>query len=156
MHTGAMSGDRDAAPTLVSPCLRGVTPLRKAEWSGGTGYQGVFVHTGGLLFVRIAGKIPAGAETNRVTQFLSSAIAEEKGRVVVFFDLESFSHYDSEVRTRYTDAILAHTANVDHIWVYADSKMVRMGATVAGLVLPQLRLVARKVFDAELERAVAR
>jgi hypothetical protein len=116
----------------------------------------VFVYGAGVVLVRICGKIPAGAETDRITQHLSSSIAEAPKGVSVFFDLESFSHYHSEVRTRYTDAVLAHTSKVLRVWIYADSTMVRMGATVAGLVLRQLQLVDRQFFEAELARVMSR
>jgi hypothetical protein len=65
----------------------------------------------------------------------------------VFFDLEGFKRYHSDVRILYTQAIRQSLANTESVLVYSDSNLVRMGATVAGLVLPQLRLVSRTEFE---------
>jgi hypothetical protein len=139
------------AAKYMPAALRGVAVREKEETQDAKSYQGVFAYERGLVLVRISGDIAAGAETNRITQHLRETIARTSGKVSVF-DLESFSHYHSEVRSRYTDAIVSNSAKVERVWVYADSKLVRMGATVAGLALRQLRLVDRAEFDAELRR----
>jgi len=72
----------------------------------------------------------------------------------VFFDLEGSQQYDSNVRVRYTDAIRKALTHVDAVYVVADSRIVRMGATVAGIVIPQLRLVQRQEFGQRLEAAL--
>jgi hypothetical protein len=102
----------------------------------------------------ISGVIDAGAETNRIAQHLSDSVQAAPERVLVFFDLASFSRYHSDVRIQYTEALRKHGRKVETIWVYAESKLVRMGATVASMVLRQLHLVDREVFDAELRKAV--
>jgi hypothetical protein len=148
-----MQSDRATVEQLPAP-LRGQEPLRKEEVHDAKGYQGVFLYGTRLVFVRISGDIAAGAETQRITQYLRDTIAQLPGKVTVFMDLESFRRYHSDVRTRYTDALVSNSAKVEHLWVYADSKLVRMGATVAALALRQLHLVERATFDKELLRAI--
>lgn len=147
-----MPVERVTAAQYTPAALRGVAVREKEETQDARGYQGVFAYERGLVLVRISGDIAAGAETNRITQHLRETIARTSGKVSAFFDLESFHHYHSDVRSRYTDAIVSNSAKVERVWVYADSKLVRMGATVAGLALRQLRLVDRAEFDAELRR----
>jgi hypothetical protein len=149
-----MQSDRATAEKNVPAPLRGLVPLQQDETHDDKGYQRVSVYRDGVVFVRIAGDISSGAETNRITQYLRDAIARVPGKVTLFMDLGAFHHYQSDVRTRYTDAVLASTSKVVRIWIYSDSKLVRMGATVAGLALRQLRLLERAPFDAELARAL--
>jgi hypothetical protein len=149
---GSESAAWDAPPDL----LRGLEPTEHAEQSSPSCYQGFSVFEGGVLFVRLAGVVDAGAETNTMARRLSDAIARASGQVEVFADLHGFVRYHSDVRTRYTSALTDHGSKIARVWVLADSKLVRMGATVAGLVLRQLRVVDRATFDATLRSALSR
>jgi hypothetical protein len=149
-----MPADHVAVDNQVSAPLRGVVPLKKSETRDVKGYQGVFAYRGGTILVRISGDIAAGVENVAITDYLRETIGQLPGQVTVFFDLESFKHYHSSVRIRYTDAVLAHSAKVQRIWVYADAMLVRMGASVAAIALRQLILADRSKFDAELSRSI--
>jgi hypothetical protein len=135
--------------------LKKLAPVSLSESSSPSGYQGVGVVRPDLIVVRIHGRIPKGPETDRITSHLAELCSAAKG-IQVFFDLEGFTHYATEVRVRYTEAIRSHLPHVDGVFVYADSKIVRMGATVAGLVIPQLRVIGRQEFDRRLDEATGR
>jgi hypothetical protein len=135
--------------SVPSP-LRGIKPLSEETAATGDSEQRVLLYPGSLIVVRIEGSIHAGPDLVRLTSKLSGHIREASGAVSVFFDLAGFVRYESEVRVRYTEAIRQHGDKVDRILVYADGRLVKMGAQVAGLVLPQLRIVSRTEFDQAL------
>jgi hypothetical protein len=148
-------GDRGAVRSSSVPApLRGQEPLQEEESSTDDGRQSVSVYRGGVALVRIQGVIRKGTETNRITRFLGDIVRDSMSPVHVFFDLKGFTHYDSDVRVRYTEAVRQHGAKVSRIWVFADSRVVRMGTSVAALALRQLRLVERSEFDKELRNAL--
>lgn len=135
--------------------LQGCRPTRHEEVRTDAGFQAIYSFGQRVVVVRISGVIAAGADTNRITRFLSETVTEAPAGVEVFFDLEGFTRYDSDVRVKYTEAVREHGSKVERIWVYADSKLVRMGTSVAGLALRQLRLVDRDLFDERLRAAIA-
>jgi hypothetical protein len=138
-------------PSGLLDTLSGVSPASVEGAETPDGYQAVAIVRPSLIVVRIHGEVQSGSGTSRVAGHLAQAIARGVG-ISVFFHLEGFRRYDTELRVRYTDAIRAHLDNVTRVWVYADSKLVKMGASVAGLVLPQLRLIDRVQFLALLEQ----
>lgn len=141
------------SPSVPAP-LRGREPLRTHESSTSDGTQSVSVYPGGVILVRVCGFIRQGAETNRITQCLADEVRDCPGLTHLFFDLKGFTHYDSDVRVRYTDAARQHGDKVARIWVFADSRLVRMGTSVAALVLRQVHLVDRHIFEKELRDAL--
>jgi hypothetical protein len=151
----AMTADGATARRSSVPApLRGREPLQIEESSTDDGGQSVSVYKGGVVVVRIHGVIRQGAETNRVTRYLMDAVRNSPVQVQVFFDLKGFTHYDSDVRVRYTEAVRQPGDKVARIWVFADSRLVRMGTAVAALALRQLSLVERSLFDKELRSAL--
>jgi hypothetical protein len=150
--TGSESAPWGEPPDL----LQGLEPTEHAEQSSPSCYQGFSLYEGGVLFVRLAGIINAGAEANAITRQLSDAIGRASGKVEMFADCRGFVRYHSDVRTRYTSALTDHGSKIARVWVFADSKLVRMGATVAGLALRQLRVLDRAAFDSTLRSALSR
>ena len=134
----------------------GVTPIAEDVAEGPGALQRVMLYPGNTILVRITGSIDMGPDVVRMTRKLSDHIRSARGSVRVFFDLEGFVRYHSDVRVRYTDALLPHGDKVERITVFADGRLVRMGAQVAGLVLSQLHIVSRNVFDRGLSESLRR
>lgn len=135
--------------------LGGLAPQIQHEVSDANSSQVVAVYRGGVIVVRIRGVVRAGPDTNHITAKLAQAVATNPRSTRVFFDLEGFTQYDSDVRVRYTEALRPQSSRVERIYVYAVSRLVRMGASVASLVLPQLKLVDRQQFDRLLREAIS-
>lgn len=133
--------------------LRGISPITEERVDDKHGSQRLAVYRQGLVVVWIRGAIHAGPNTTLITDKLSRIVDGSPGGVHVFMDLAGFRQYDSEVRVRYTNALANHP-QLERILVYADSRIVRMGASVAGMVLTQLRLVERSRFERELEQLI--
>lgn len=133
--------------------LRGISPITDDRVDDAQGSQRVAMYRQGLVVVWIHGTVRAGPNTNQIADKLSHIVGGSPRDVHVFMDLGGFRQYDSDVRVRYTNALVNHT-QLKRIVVYADSRIVRMGATVAGMVLPQLSLVDRATFERELEALI--
>lgn len=133
--------------------LEGVSIRTVKESQEPEGFQSVTVIRPNLVLVRISGAIPSGPGTASVSGLLADAVAATPG-VAVFFDLEGFHRYDSQVRVAYTDAIRVNLKNARAVYIYADNKLVRMGSSVAGLVIPQLQIVDLQRFEKLLEGAL--
>jgi hypothetical protein len=136
--------------------LPSVSPLTRDEVSGHKSYQSVSSYAGDVILVRIHGSVNADADNETITSKLSERVASSVRDVHVFFDLEGFTRYESRVRVRYTDALTTHGSKINAIYVFADSRLVRMGASVAGMVLRQLSLVDRNAFDRLLRDRIGR
>lgn len=143
--TGSMSSSQRTDP------LRGISPITDERADDAQGSQRLAMYRQGLVVVWLQGAIRAGPETTHITDKLSSMVKGSPRDVHVFMDLAGLRQYDSEVRVRYTNALANHP-QLKRILVYADSRIVRMGASVAGMVLTQLRLVERSRFENELEQ----
>jgi len=130
--------------------LRGISPITDDRVEDAQGSQRVAMYRQGLVVVWIHGTVRAGPNTNQITDKLSYIVGGSPRDVHVFMDLAGFRQYDSDVRVRYTNALVNHP-QLKRIVVYADSRIVRMGASVAGMVLSQLSLVERPMFDHQLE-----
>lgn len=133
--------------------LRGISPITDDRVEDAQGAQRVAMYRQGLVVVWIHGTVRAGPNTNQITDKLSHIVGGSPRDVHVFMDLAGFRQYDSDVRVRYTNALVNHP-QLKRIVVYADSRIVRMGASVAGMVLPQLSLVERPTFERELEELI--
>lgn len=133
--------------------LRGISPITDDRVEDDLGSQRVAMYRQGLVVVWIQGTVRAGPNTNHISDKLSHIVRGSPRDVHVFMDLAGFRQYDSDVRVRYTNA-LVNNPQLKRIVVYADSRIVRMGASVAGMVLPQLSLVDRAKFERELEELI--
>lgn len=108
-----------------------------------------------VVVVSIRGQVSGGPTVARMTGRVEAALREGRD-MLLFFDFEGFTHYEPKVRASYTRAITSHLDHLSALYVHADSKLVRMGTTVAGLVIPQVRLVDRDEFHTRLEAALAK
>jgi len=133
--------------------LRGISPITDDRVEDAQGSQRVAMYRQGLVVVWIQGTVRAGPNTNQIADRLSHLVGGSPRDVHVFMDLAGFRQYDSDVRVRYTNALVNHP-QLKRIVVFADSRIVRMGASVASMVLPQLRLVERPTFERELEELI--
>lgn len=133
--------------------LRGISPITEDRVEDAQGSQRVAMYRQGLVVVWIQGTVRSGPNTNHITDKLSHMVGGSPRDVHVFMDLAGFRQYDSEVRVRYTNALVNHP-QLKRALVFADSRIVRMGASVAGMVLPQLSLVDRPTFEHELETLI--
>lgn len=140
-------------PSQRADPLRGISPITDDRVDDAQGSQRVAMYRQGLVVVWIQGTVRAGPNTNQIADRLSHLVGGSPRDVHVFMDLAGFRQYDSDVRVRYTNA-LVHHPQLKRIVVYADSRIVRMGASVAGMVLPQLSLVERPTFERELEELI--
>ena len=126
--------------------LRELDSLSLEEDEGDLGYQGVAVLRDDLMVVRMHGHAQSGEVTDRVSGHLREAL-QGAHKAWVFFDLEDFRGYQPAVRVRYTDGIRSNLAGVEAVIVFGTAKVVKMGATIASMVIPQLRSVDRSEFD---------
>lgn len=106
-----------------------------------------------MFLIRLHGAVDGDPGTTRCQEALERLVGQGTAPQV-FFDLRGFVRYETRVRAGYTAALRPHLGRLQSIWVVADSKVVRMGATVARLVLPVLEVVDPGDFDDKLEAAI--
>lgn len=119
-----------------------------------TGLQRIRMLRPDVFHVRIQGEIRFDPGVVRLTDQLGAWV-REASCCTVFMDLDGFTQYDSEVRAGYTQAMLTNRKGLDALYIFANSKIVRMGVSVASIAIAQLRSVGRDAFDDALATALA-
>jgi hypothetical protein len=58
----------------------------------------------------------------------------ENEPIVLIWDCRKMKGYESAVRTKWTEALKEMKSGIDTIWLISESAMVRMGASIMGMV----------------------
>jgi hypothetical protein len=123
------------------------------EWSNDRGTASVELRSPSVVVVTATGHLDSTLGKH-VIGTVDTLVRD--GARHLFFDLEELNDYVTEARLEITRVLLESRSNVLSIHVLARSRIVRLGASVAALVLDGLILYRdRDRFTAALRNALA-
>lgn len=93
---------------------------------------------------------PKKCPENRLVANALAAAIDRAPSSAVFFQLMELEGYHSEVRLLFTEVVQARLSRVREVVICAENSIVKMGARVAGMVIPQLELVSEAEFGKRL------
>ena len=74
-----------------------------------------------------------------ITTLIGEGLKEEieelpDNSIILIWDCRKMKGYDSDARVKWTDAIKEMKAQIETIWLIADSSLIKMGAALMGMV----------------------
>lgn len=139
----------------TGPKTAGSFPVAK-EWVSETSRLQLSLPAPSVIVLTLRGHVPPSEDNLAYANALGAAVDRAGGQASVFFDLLELTGYDSELRRALTDALKPRAAQCRQIVVRAESRLVRMGVSVARLALPMLELVDRDSFEDRIADALKR
>lgn len=127
---------------------------RVDEHRGPRGSVALWMPAPGVLVTRAEGHFHA--EMAGAVVAAGNRVIEAHGTLLAFHDWQDVKTYDSETRAKLTDWGYAIRKSVERVHVLVGSKLVKMGVSVASIVLVGM-LVGydeREAFEATLREAV--
>lgn len=125
------------------------------EFENATSYLAIHVPKPSVIILTLRGHVKKSPDNITYAEALGAAVGAG-GEVSVFFDLLEMTGYDSQLRVALTEALKQRADKCREIVVRAESRLVRMGVSVARLALPNLESVDNDVYDQRVAAALSR